>query len=92
MLDLIQIKARLQTITPGPWEIKLGDLHCIVPEDSNGISDWRFCSHAPEDIAMLLAEVEQLRFQFDQQRECSTELLAEVERLRAELWIARKGK
>jgi len=65
------IKARCEAATPGPWTVSLGDLHCIIPEDSNGINDWHFCANAREDVPALVAEVERLQ--------------AEVERLRAEL-------
>jgi len=73
---------------------------------ASAMEDAEFIAHAPEDIAVLLAEVERLQAEFASEREArlitrgerdllqqgNSTLLAEVERLRAELWIARKGK
>jgi len=88
------IKARWEATTKGLWTAERldRDWHWSGMPRKQLHANREFLTQAHQDVPMLVAEVEQLGFQFDQQRECSTELLAEVERLRAELWIARKGK
>jgi hypothetical protein len=71
---LAEIKARLAAATPGPWEIPEGSLNgnawAIGPivgydYDALGVTaddpNAMLVSHAPADIAWLVAEIERLR-------------------------------
>jgi hypothetical protein len=73
MLNLEPIKARLAAATPGPWEIgevcedasrrfvSGAGLIIATPRSWEGHYDAELISHAPSDLAALVAEVERLQ-------------------------------
>jgi hypothetical protein len=72
MLNLEPIKARLAAATPGPWElgerwedasrriVSGAGLIIATPRSWEGHYDAELISHAPSDLAALVAEVELL--------------------------------
>jgi hypothetical protein len=82
MLDLESIKARLAAATPGPWEIgevcedasrrfvSGAGLIIATPRSWEGHYDAELISHAPGDLAALVAEVERLRSEME--NDCET--------------------
>jgi hypothetical protein len=76
-MDLEPIKQRLAAATPGPWRISsgvndgpticdfgLGDYEIAIPPrvESNAEGDAELVANATTDLALLVAEVERLRW------------------------------
>ncbi len=60
MLDLEPIKARLAAATSGPWQARALGRCWVVDGPCADQRDADFIAHAPEDIAALVAKVEEL--------------------------------
>ena len=82
-LDLDLIKARLAAATPGPWVLSK-DRETItqtshITRDVWTIprthEDMELIAHAPSDLAALIAEVERLRVELEQERAATVTFL-----------------
>lgn len=92
--QLAEIKARLEKATPGPWTYKGGILGNKYLDQNPGIfldrsieppiNNIEFISHAPTDIAALVAEVERLRAFIDVQERIVFAQLSDVNALKAQ--------
>lgn len=64
---LEEIQQRLDRATPGPWEADAMEGYIVAPSgDVATVTRWSdadadLIAHAPEDLAVLVAEVERLR-------------------------------
>lgn len=72
-MDLSEIEARLNAITPGTWMVAERTANVMVATESDPIIWWaetgrysgdaEFIAHAPEDIAALIVRVHELESQ-----------------------------